>query len=98
MSLFVVRDSHRSDDTFDFCVVYREGGLASGDTFTLFDTHHPLVFTVRDARELNRAVTLLRTTCVGGMPYDSFAAHATVDTDDPEYARTHDSLPRAFPR
>jgi hypothetical protein len=94
MSIFYVIESRRSGDLVDFYVVFRDGFLQVGSIFTLFDTHHPIDFTVRELRDITKAVTLIRASCAGTLPYNSFAQETTVDTSDQSYAKSHKSLLR----
>jgi hypothetical protein len=94
MSIFYVIDSRCFGDLMDFFVVFRDGFLQVGDVFTLFDTHHPVDFTVREQRDITKAVTLVRASCTGTLPYTSFAQETTVDTSDSAYARSHKSFLR----
>jgi hypothetical protein len=61
-----------------FTVQIERGQLAVGDTFTCYDTHHPVEFVVLEVSGLDKKISLV---CSGMLGFDNQFTSAIVDTD-----------------
>lgn len=69
----------------EFDVAFIEGTLAPGDAFRVFDTHHPLDFTVREVRHDQAGLVTL--VCNSYIGWDEQFAGCEVDTAHPDRAK-----------
>lgn len=69
----------------EFDVEYMDASqLNVGDSFRVFDTHHPVDFTVNEIKSTGNLVTLL---CRNYLDWDDQFAGAIVDTENPVDAK-----------
>ncbi len=81
MARFKIVSSRLTDHIkiVDFDVIYLEGSLAIGETFTVYDTHHPIKCEVLDTFFKGNLSTL-HCNLSGGLGWEDQFSGAIVDT------------------
>jgi hypothetical protein len=85
MAKFRLVDTRRTDEAgqADFIVEWLEGSLSPGDSFLVFDTHHPIAVEVLSSTSSPRGA-VLRCSVPSGLGWDGNFAPSVVNTEAPD--------------
>ena len=84
MAIFTIIKSKKTADKVELTVELKEGSIEPENKFQLFETHHPITFTVKDVVRRNELTIL---TCAGNIPWENAFVNHKVDTENPKVAK-----------
>lgn len=85
MAIFsIIKSKVNTNNKVQFTVIIEEGSIQSGDNFVLYETHHPIAFTVEEIIKDSEHTTLV---CSGSLPWEGAYVKHRVDTNNPNVAK-----------